>query len=166
MGVEEAAAVGEAGPPVVVASSVWAPPGVEVPPDGPVRPIKEVSAATGASLFFATSDCDPRIGFELDIQVGNPDEAQARGRTDGRHPPLPHAVRPDEIHRERRRPSAPCPVFQPGDMVFLDTRNMRTISLSCKLDDKNAGPFRVLCTVGPHAYKLILPAEMELLFAY
>ena len=34
----------------------------------------------------------------------------------------------------------PAPVFQPGDMVFLDTRNMRTIRPSRKLDDKNAGP--------------------------
>ena len=31
MGVEEAAAVEEAGPPVAMASSVWAPPGEEVP---------------------------------------------------------------------------------------------------------------------------------------
>ena len=56
----------------------------------------------------------------------------------------------------------PAPIFQPGDMVFLDTRNMRTIRPSCKLDDKSAGPFRIIRQVGIRAYELDLPAEMEL----
>ena len=37
---------------------------------------------------------------------------------------------------------------------------MSTSRPSRKLDDKNAGPFRVLRAVGPRAYELELPAEM------
>lgn len=37
----------------------------------------QVSAATGAMPFFATTGRDPRVGFELDIRVDNPEEAQA-----------------------------------------------------------------------------------------
>ena len=56
----------------------------------------------------------------------------------------------------------PAPVFRQDDMVFLDTRNMRTIRPMRKLDDRNAGPFRVIRAVRPRAYELDLPAEMQL----
>ena len=56
----------------------------------------------------------------------------------------------------------PAPVFQQDDMVFLDTRNRRSIRPTRKLDDRNAGLFRVICAVGPRAYELDLPAEIQL----
>jgi hypothetical protein len=56
----------------------------------------------------------------------------------------------------------PAPAFRPGDLVFLDTRNIRTVRPCRKLDDKNAGPFEVLRAVGTRAYELDLPAEMDL----
>ena len=56
----------------------------------------------------------------------------------------------------------PAPLFHPGDYVFLDTRNMRTIRPCRRLHDKNAGPFRVLRPVGTRAYELDLTATMEL----
>jgi len=127
----------------------------------------QVSAATGASPFYATAGCDPKTSYELDIRVDNPDEARV----------LEVAMHMVDIHdflRAHMRYAQakyienanahrlPAPVFQPGDMVFLDTRNMHTICLSRKLDDKNASPFRVIHPVGSHAYELDLPAEMEL----
>jgi hypothetical protein len=56
----------------------------------------------------------------------------------------------------------PAPAFQPGDLVWLDTRNMRTIRPSRKLDNKNAGPFRITGRVNSRTYELDLPAEMQL----
>ena len=37
----------------------------------------QVSAATGASPFYATAGRDPRTSYELDIRVDNPEEARA-----------------------------------------------------------------------------------------
>ena len=55
-----------------------------------------------------------------------------------------------------------APVFQQNDMVFLDIHNMHTIHPMRKLDDRNAGPFCVICVLGPCAYELELHAEMQL----
>ena len=55
----------------------------------------------------------------------------------------------------------PAPAFQPGDWVFLDTRNIRTIRPCRKLDNKNAGPYQIIRAIGARAYELDLPAEMR-----
>lgn len=44
--------------------------------------------------------------------------------------------------------------IQPGGVVLLDARNIRTIRPSCKLDDKNTSPFAALRQVNPRAYEL------------
>ena len=56
----------------------------------------------------------------------------------------------------------PAPSFQPGDLVFLDTRNIQTTRPCRKLDNKNAGPFKIVQQVGTHAYELDLPGDMQL----
>ena len=56
----------------------------------------------------------------------------------------------------------PALSFQPGDIVFLDTRNIQTTQPCRKLDNKHAGPFRVIQKVGTRAYELDLPVEMQL----
>ena len=127
----------------------------------------QVSAATGASPFYTTAGCDPKTSYELDFRVDNPEEARA----------LEVAARMADIHdflcAHLRYAQAkyidnadahrlPAPVFREDDMVFLDMRNMRAIRPMRKLDDRNAGPFRIICAVGPRAYELDLPAEMQL----
>ena len=42
----------------------------------------------------------------------------------------------------------PSPSYQPGDLVWLNTKNIRTCQPCKKLDDKWIGPFKVLKTVG------------------
>ena len=106
----------------------------------------QVSTAAGASPFFATAGRDSKIVYN---GVDNPDKAQAREV----------ATRMADIHdflRSHMRYAQakyienadahqlPVPVFQPGDMFFLDTHNMRTTRPPRKLDDRSAGPFRVL----------------------
>ena len=56
----------------------------------------------------------------------------------------------------------PAPSFDPGDMVFLNTRNIQTTRPCRKLDNKHAGPFQVIERVGSRAYELDLPTEMQL----
>lgn len=52
--------------------------------------------------------------------------------------------------------------FEPGDMVFLDTRNTRAIRPSWKLGDKNASLFVIVRPINPRAHKFDLPGDIEL----
>ena len=56
----------------------------------------------------------------------------------------------------------PAPSLQPGDLVFLDTRNIQTTRPCRKLDNKNTVPFKIVQQVGTRAYELELPGEMQL----
>jgi hypothetical protein len=52
-------------------------------------------------------------------------------------------------------------VYNPGDLVFLSSRNIKTTRPSKKLDDKMLGPFKVLKVVGT-SYRLQLPVTMRI----
>jgi len=54
----------------------------------------------------------------------------------------------------------PAPVFKVGDMVMLDTRNIRTVRPNRSLDFKNRGPFKVVRSINNLAYELQLPKEI------
>jgi len=54
----------------------------------------------------------------------------------------------------------PAPVFKPGDLVWLDARNLRTRRPSKKLENKHLGPFTVLRPIGSHAYEFHIPETM------
>ncbi|SPO38929.1 uncharacterized protein PSFLO_04408 [Pseudozyma flocculosa] len=47
--------------------------------------------------------------------------------------------------------------FQPGEEVMLRTKHLRTDRPSRKLDNRFAGPFKILDAIGPRAYRLDLP---------
>jgi len=56
----------------------------------------------------------------------------------------------------------PDPNLQPGDMVWLLPRNIRTTRPCKKLDYKKIGPFTLLARIGESAYKLDLPQSMRI----
>jgi len=56
----------------------------------------------------------------------------------------------------------PDPNLQPGDMVWLLPRNIRTTRPCKKLDYKKIGPFTILARIGESAYKLDLPPSMRI----
>ena len=49
------------------------------------------------------------------------------------------------------------PDFKPGDLVLLNTKNMRTTRAMKKLENLRDGPFKVLKKVGASAYLLEIP---------
>jgi hypothetical protein len=51
--------------------------------------------------------------------------------------------------------------YNPGDLVFLSSRNTKTTRPSKKLDDKILGPFKVLKAVGT-SYRFQLPITMRI----
>lgn len=52
--------------------------------------------------------------------------------------------------------------FKVGDLVWLDTKNIKTTQPSKKLADKRIGPFEVEAQVGPMDYRLKLPASYKI----
>jgi len=60
-----------------------------------------------------------------------------------------------------------APVFKPGDWVYLDTLDIKTICPSLKLSHHRLKPFEIKRQVGPLAYRLKLPhrlRELHLVF--
>jgi hypothetical protein len=55
----------------------------------------------------------------------------------------------------------PSPNYQNGDLVWLDGHNWKTRRPSKKLDNKRHGPFKVLETISPYAYRIDLPPSMK-----
>jgi len=54
------------------------------------------------------------------------------------------------------------PVYQVGDLVMLNGRNIQTCRPSQKLDHKNHGPFQVEKVISPLAVKLTLPRKWRI----
>jgi len=52
-------------------------------------------------------------------------------------------------------------MFKPGDRVYLDASDIKTICLSLKLSHRRLGPFKIECQVGLLAYYLKLPHGMR-----
>ena len=52
-------------------------------------------------------------------------------------------------------------MFKPGDKVFLDASDIRTICPSQKLSHRRLGPFVVEQRIRPTAYRLRLPHGMK-----
>ena len=60
----------------------------------------------------------------------------------------------------RRR--IPAPMFRPGEMVWLDARNIKTRRPSVKLDHRRLGPYEVIESIGTSAVRLRLPATVQI----
>jgi len=54
------------------------------------------------------------------------------------------------------RKRTPAPMYKPGDQVYLDTSDIKTICPSPKLSHCRLGPFEIECQVGLLAYYLKL----------
>ena len=125
------------------------------------------STSTSASPVFATSGINPHMDFELDICVDNPHDAQA----------LEYVRHLDHIHTHLRIQMLyaqagytknadayrqPAPSFNFRDIVFLDRRNIQTTRPCRNLNNKHAGPFKVIQSVESRAYGLDFPPQMQL----
>jgi hypothetical protein len=57
----------------------------------------------------------------------------------------------------------PAPVYKPGDMVWLDLRNIRTFRISKKLD-WTYGRYRIVKKISSHAYELNVSGKIHPVF--
>ncbi|MBW0554420.1 hypothetical protein O181_094135 [Austropuccinia psidii MF-1] len=53
------------------------------------------------------------------------------------------------------------PVFSPGDMVWLSSKDIRSTRPTKKLFERWLGPFPILKKVSTHAYHLKLPSQWK-----
>jgi hypothetical protein len=67
----------------------------------------------------------------------------------------------DEMAHYYNRLRTPAPEFKPGDMVFLDSSDIRTTRPSKKFAHRFLGPYKVARKVGRGAYRLELPRSMS-----
>jgi hypothetical protein len=125
-----------------------------------------VSETTRFSPFFANYGLNPKIDFEPDLRVDNPEENKAHTLAD--HLSEIHDLIKSEMSfaQDRQQEYAdqhrlPAPAYRLGDSVWLNGWNLRTNHPSRKLDDKYYGPFPVIKEVGKYAYELNLPATMD-----
>ena len=71
------------------------------------------------------------------------------------------ATAKDDMARYYNRRHSPAPSFSPGDMVYLDSKDIQTTCPSKKLSHHHLGPYPVKRHVGKYAYHLVLPPPMR-----
>ncbi|KAG0155742.1 hypothetical protein PDIDSM_2915 [Penicillium digitatum] len=125
------------------------------------------SESTRVSPFYANYGFHPRIGFEPSQPASHPATRDAE-KFATRMQELTEYVRAEILSAQARyeeqtnRHRAPARRYRPGQLVWLNARNIRTLRPQKKLDWKNRGPFKVLEAISAHAYKLELPASMKI----
>jgi transposase InsO family protein len=132
------------------------------------------SATTKISPFFANKGFNPRMSFDIRLatkEPRNPGDVRNRAKAEelavkmkGIWDFLQDQIglaqtRMEHFADQNRKPA---PAYQPGDKVWLSSKNIRTQRPSKKLDSKNLGPFEIVKKVGATSYELKLPASMRI----
>lgn len=135
----------------------------------------DLNSSTEVSPFLATKGYHPRSGFEPPTPWEGKD-LTSTARTELRAADKlidkikfmkiylqqqlrwAQALQAEQANRKRQ----PAPAFKVGDMVMLDTRNIKTRRPSDSLDHKNLGPFKIVRAINNSAYELDLPSSMKI----
>ena len=67
----------------------------------------------------------------------------------------------DDMAKYYDQKRTPAPDYRPGDRVYLDASDIKTIRPSKKLSHRRLGPFCIIKKVGNGAYRLQLPPSMS-----
>jgi transposase InsO family protein len=124
-----------------------------------------VSSVTGMSPFFMMhgynfepwdipETVQAAVNPKTPIQKADNILAKIRDSTEAAKLAMAVAQEKYERHANVRR--EPAAQYKPGDMVWLDLRNISTLRESKKLDIRSS-KYRVIERVGSHAYRLALP---------
>lgn len=132
------------------------------------------NSSSGIAPFLATKGYIPRSGLEpptpwdKDASQRAKREVKAADDFIKKMDDLRHflqeelkwsqALMTEQANRHRR----PAPEFKEGDMVMLDSRNIKTSRPSKSLDHKNLGPYKIIRVINNMAYELELPDGMNI----
>jgi len=123
-----------------------------------------VYSATQQPPFLLDTRHIPCMGFEprqnhSDLEIVNKFTERMRMAIEEVKFAIRKAQEDMKRYYDQRR--TPAPVFNPGDKVFLDASDIRTMRPSQKLLHRRLGPFVVERRIGPIAYRLKLPYRMK-----
>ena len=122
------------------------------------------SDSSGMSLFFANKGFYPQLSITPTSEACNQDAMEISGEMTQILEQLQAELR---LSQEAQAHAAnlyqvPSLSYQTGDLVWLNTKNIRTRHPCKKLDDKWIGLFKVLKTVGSCACHLELPHTLKI----
>jgi hypothetical protein len=123
-----------------------------------------IHSSTQQTPFMFDTGRHPRMGFEphqprSHIESVNEFVDRMAKTLEETKSALVKAQDEYKMYYDRRR--GPAPDFAPGDMVWLDSTDIRTTRPSAKLGYRRLGPFEVERRVGHGAYKLKLPRSLS-----
>lgn len=124
------------------------------------------SESSKMTPFFANYGFHPRLGFEPAPVTNSPavrDAEELVQKMSDISTYLQTELNASQARYAKNADSRRTPArrYSPGDLVWLNARNIKTLRPQKKLDHKNLGPFKVLEVISPYAYKLELPASMR-----
>ncbi|KAI2667311.1 Transposon Tf2-9 polyprotein [Labeo rohita] len=120
--------------------------------------------ATNLTPFQCTLGFQPPLfpwsGKPSDLPAVNSWFQRSEETWDRAHVHLQGAIRRYQEQADRRR--RPNPGYEPGQWVWLSTRDLR-LRLPCKkLSPRYVGPFKIIKQITPVSYRLELPAEYRI----
>ncbi|KAL0182333.1 hypothetical protein M9458_021708, partial [Cirrhinus mrigala] len=102
----------------------------------------------------------PWSGEPSDLSAVNSWFRQSEETWNRAHVHLQRAVRRTQAQADRRR--RPNPPYEPGQWVWLSTRDLR-LRLPCrKLSPRYVSPFKITCQITPVSFRLNLPSEYRI----
>jgi hypothetical protein len=124
-----------------------------------------VHTATGVTPFYANNGMNPSNGFSRATSIADKPNDLALEMThlsEFLTQNLAYAREQMKRFADRHRTEAPR--YEPGDMVMLSTKNIKTLRPKAKWSDKFMGPYKVIREVhnGSGAYLLDLPPQIKI----
>ncbi|MBW0509179.1 hypothetical protein O181_048894 [Austropuccinia psidii MF-1] len=118
-------------------------------------------SSTNQSLFFTIYEINPQfysIHVSEDTPAGNL-STKIQSVQKVVQEELEPAIKCFKKYADRNRTIPPD--FQPGDKVWLASKNINTTGYTKKLSERWLGPFEVLRKIGSHAYHLKFPQQWK-----
>ena len=103
--------------------------------------------------FFANRGFHPKLEVSLESVVSDTAHSVASDLKELHQylrDQISHALKQYEVHSAPRQ--LPIPPFQVGDTIWLDSRNIKTMRPSKKLDHCFLGPFPIVERVSSNAF--------------
>lgn len=121
-------------------------------------------SSTGVSPFFANKGFHPLLATTPDDPTCTSPPAEEFAETISKlHAQLKSSLeqRNESTTRNFNKHRAVAPDIQPGQLVWLSSRNIKTLRPARKLDHRFLGPFEVARQVSSRSFELKLPDDMR-----
>ncbi|KAL1942197.1 hypothetical protein VTO73DRAFT_6261 [Trametes versicolor] len=122
-----------------------------------------INLSTNQTPFYANYGFHPSFEPRLADPISMPGAADLATRLARLHDELRAELKNAQERQARNynRRVSDAPTYQPGDLVWLLRRNIKTTRPSDKLDHRRLGPFPIETRISPLVYKLRLPSYLS-----